>query len=33
MTRDAVVTRYQPDAPLPPDAFDFNFPSDTTFIY
>jgi outer membrane lipoprotein-sorting protein len=33
VTRDAAVTSYQPDAPLPPDAFDFTFPSDTTFIY
>ncbi len=32
-TRDAVVAGYQPNAPLPPDAFDFTFPSDTTFIY
>jgi len=33
VTRDAVVTSYQPDAPLPPAAFEFTFPSDTTFIY
>jgi hypothetical protein len=33
VTRDAVVTSYQPDAPLPADAFEFTFPSDTTFIY
>lgn len=33
VTRDAVVTTYQPDATLPPGAFDFSFPSDTTFIY
>ena len=33
VTRDAVVTSYQPNAPLPPDAFEFTFPSDTTFIY
>jgi outer membrane lipoprotein-sorting protein len=33
VTRDAVVTAYQPNAPLPPSAFDFQFPSDTTFIY
>ncbi len=33
VTRDAVVTSYQPNAPLPPDAFEFAFPSDTTFIY
>jgi outer membrane lipoprotein-sorting protein len=33
VTRDAVVTSYQPDARLLPDTFDFTFPSDTTFIY
>jgi hypothetical protein len=33
VTRDAVVTSYQPDAALPPTAFDFEFPSGTTFIY
>jgi outer membrane lipoprotein-sorting protein len=33
VTRDAVVTSYQPNAPLLPDTFDFTFPSDTTFIY
>jgi outer membrane lipoprotein-sorting protein len=33
VTRDAVVTSYQPDVALLPDAFDFTFPSDTTFIY
>jgi hypothetical protein len=33
VTRDAVVTSYQPDAPLAPSAFDFTFPADTTFIY
>lgn len=33
VTREAVVTSYQPNAPLPPDAFEFTFPSDTTFIY
>jgi outer membrane lipoprotein-sorting protein len=33
VTRDAVVTAYQPNAPLPPNAFEFSFPSDTTFIY
>jgi outer membrane lipoprotein-sorting protein len=32
-TRQAEVTALQPDAPLPPTAFDFSFPSDTTFIY
>ena len=33
VTRDAVVTSYAPDAVLPPGAFEFAFPSDTTFIY
>jgi hypothetical protein len=33
VTRDAIVTSYQPDAPLPPSAFDFTFPAETTFIY
>jgi outer membrane lipoprotein-sorting protein len=33
VTRDAAVTAYQPNAPLPPNAFEFAFPSDTTFIY
>ena len=33
VTRHAEVTSLQPDAPLPPSAFDFAFPSDTTFIY
>lgn len=33
VTRDAVVTSYQPDVTLPADAFEFAFPSDTTFIY
>ena len=33
VTRDALVTSYQPDAPLAPGTFDFAFPSDTTFIY
>ena len=33
VTRDAAVTSYQPDGPLPPSAFEFNLPSDTTFIY
>jgi hypothetical protein len=33
VTRDAIVTSYQPDAPLAPGTFDFAFPSDTTFIY
>ncbi len=33
VTREAVVTSYQPDAPLPPAAFEFEFPAGTTFIY
>ncbi len=33
VTRDAIVTSYQPNATLPPSAFDFTFPTDTTFIY
>ncbi|HEX5827244.1 MAG TPA: hypothetical protein VFY23_06975 [Candidatus Limnocylindrales bacterium] len=33
VTRDAITTSYLPDAPLPPAAFAFTFPSDTTFIY
>jgi outer membrane lipoprotein-sorting protein len=33
VTRDAIATAYQPNAILPPNAFEFAFPSDTTFIY
>jgi len=33
VTRDAVTTSYLPDASLPPSAFAFTFPSDTTTIY
>ena len=33
VTRDAVVTDLQPDASLPPSAFDFTFPTGTTLIY
>jgi outer membrane lipoprotein-sorting protein len=33
LARDAIVTSYAPDAALPPSAFEFTFPSDTTFIY
>lgn len=33
VTREAVVTSYEPDAPLSPSAFSFTFPPDTTFIY
>jgi len=33
VTRDAIVTSYQPNATLPPAAFEFEFPADTTLIY
>jgi hypothetical protein len=33
VTRDAIVTAYQPDAPLPPGIFDFEFPDGTTMLY
>jgi outer membrane lipoprotein-sorting protein len=33
MTRDAVVTSFEPDAVLPPAALAFEFPPDTTIIY
>jgi len=33
VTRDAAVTSYEPNAVLPPSAFAFSFPADTTFIY
>ncbi len=33
LTRDAIVTSYVPDAPLPPSAFAFNLPPDATIIY
>ncbi len=33
VTRDATVTSYEPNATLPPSAFAFTFPADTTFIY
>jgi hypothetical protein len=33
VTRDAVVTSLLPDAPLPPTAFQFAFPSGTTILY
>ncbi len=33
VTRDAVVTDVAPDAPLPPSAFDFVFPTGTTMLY
>ena len=32
-TRRAEVTDLGPDAPLPPAAFDFNFPTGTTMLY
>jgi hypothetical protein len=33
ITRDAEVTDIRPDAPLPPTAFDFDFPTGTTMLY
>ena len=33
ITRDAVVTEVEPDASLPPTAFDFVFPTGTTMLY
>jgi outer membrane lipoprotein-sorting protein len=33
VTRDARVTEYEPDAPLPPTAFEFRFPTGTTKLY
>lgn len=33
VTRDAIVTSYQPNATLPTTAFDFEFPAGTTLIY
>lgn len=33
VTREAVVTAYQPNAPLPPGIFDFEFPEGTTTLY
>ena len=33
VTRDARVTQYEPDASLPPNAFDFSFPTGTTMLY
>ncbi len=32
-TRHAEVTVLEPDAPLPPSAFDFEFPTGTTYLY
>jgi outer membrane lipoprotein-sorting protein len=33
VTRDAQVVAYQPDAPLPPGTFEFDFPAGTTMLY
>jgi hypothetical protein len=33
VTRDALVTSLIPDAPLPPTAFDFAFPTGTTILF
>ena len=33
VTRDAIVTTYDPDVTLPPSAFAFTFPADTTRLY
>jgi hypothetical protein len=33
ISRDAQVTDIQPDAPLPPAALDFVFPTGTTMLY
>jgi hypothetical protein len=33
VTRDATVVSLEPNAPLPPTAFDFAFPDDATLIY
>jgi len=33
VTRDARVTEYQPNAPLPPSMFDFRFPTGTTMLF
>jgi outer membrane lipoprotein-sorting protein len=33
VTRDARVTEYDPDAPLGPSTFDFNFPTGATMLY
>jgi hypothetical protein len=33
VTRDAMVTSYEPNAALAPSALAFTFPADTTFIY
>lgn len=33
VTREAVVTALDPDGPLPPGAFDFEFPDGTTMLF
>jgi hypothetical protein len=33
VTRDAIVTAFEPDAPLPPNAFELTVPSDATVLY
>ena len=33
ITRDALVTAYQPDPDLPPAVFEFEFPAGTTMLY
>jgi hypothetical protein len=33
VTRDAVVTKLEPDASLPPSAFEFAFPTGTTMLF
>ncbi len=33
VTREAIVTSLEPDAPLPPGTFDFEFPDGTTMLY
>jgi hypothetical protein len=33
MTRDAEAVDYAPDAPIPPSAVDFRFPSETTMLF
>ena len=33
VTRDCLVTTFEPDAALPPNAFAFTFPSDATILF
>jgi outer membrane lipoprotein-sorting protein len=33
VTREAEVVAFQPDAPLPPATFEFDFPAGTTMLY